>query len=88
ANARAVAIEKQLCELKTARQNKWLEKIAVINMQYIHKMEDLLNQRLQEHLFWNTIVMQSMQDPTAVNYAFYVGYLKDLYKLAYPLFPM
>lgn len=50
-------------------------------------MEDLLNQRLQEYLFWNTIVMQSMQDPTAVNYAVYVGYMKDLYSLAYPLFP-
>jgi len=87
ANARAMAIEKQLCELKTARQNKWLEKIAVINTQYLHNMEDLLNQRLQEHLFWNTIVMQSMQDPTAVNYAYYVGYLKNLRDLAHPLFP-
>lgn len=87
ANARSVEIEKQLCDLNTARQNKWLEKMAEINNQYIHNMEDLLNQRLQEHLFWNTIVMQSMQDPTAVNYAFYVGYLKDLYNLAYPLFP-
>ncbi|SDJ82565.1 hypothetical protein SAMN04487898_104366 [Pedobacter sp. ok626] len=87
ANARSVEIEKQLCDLNTARQNKWLEKMAEINNQYIHKMEDLLNQRLQEHLFWNTIVMQSMQDPTAVNYAFYVGYLKDLYNLAYLLFP-
>ncbi len=87
ANARSVEIEKELCELKVARQNKWLEKIALINNQYIHNMEDLLNQRLQEYLFWNTIVMQSMQDPTAVNYAAYVGYLKNLQSLAYPLFP-
>jgi len=87
ANVRAVEIEKSLCKLRTARQDQWLEKIAEINNQYIHNMEDLLNQRLQEYLFWNTIVMQSMQDPTAVNYAVYVGYMKDLYSLAYPLFP-
>ena len=61
--------------------------MAEINNQYIHNMEDLLNQRLQEYLFWNTIVMQSIQDPTAVNYAAYVGYLKNLKNLAYPLFP-
>lgn len=87
ANARAMEIEKELCKLRTERQNKWLEKSAEINNQYIHNMEDLLNQRLQEYLFWNTIVMQSMQDPTAVNYAFYVGYLKNLRDLTYPLFP-
>lgn len=77
-NERDVQIEKQLCELKTARQNKWLERSAAINNQYIHNMEDLMNQRLQEYLFWNTIIMQSMQDPTPVNYQMYVGYLNDL----------
>lgn len=87
ANARAVQIEKDLCKLKEGRQAKWLEKIAEINNQYVHNMEDLLNQRLQEYLFWNTIVMQSLQDPTPVNYAAYVGYLKNLRDLAYPLFP-
>lgn len=87
ANARAMQIEKELCKLKEGRQAKWLEKIAEINNQYVHNMEDLLNQRLQEYLFWNTIVMQSLQDPTAVNYAAYVGYLKNLKDLAYPLFP-
>ncbi len=87
ANARAVQIEKELCKLRVDRQAKWLEKMAEINNQYIHNMEDLLNQRLQEYLFWNTVVMQSLQDPTAVNYAAYVGYLNNLKSLAYPLFP-
>ncbi|MES2418143.1 MAG: hypothetical protein V4541_08130 [Bacteroidota bacterium] len=87
ANARAMQIEKDVCKLKQDRQAKWLEKIADINNQYIHNMEDLLNQRLQEYLFWNTIVMQSIQDPTTVNFAAYVGYLKNLKSLAYPLFP-
>ena len=87
ANARSMEIEKELCKLKNDRQAKWLDKMAGINNQYIHNMEDLLNQRLQEYLFWNTIVMQSMQDPTAINYASYVGYLKNLKDLAYPLFP-
>lgn len=87
ANARSVEIEKEVCGLKTARQNKWLEKMAEINNRYIHNMEDLLNQRLQEYLFWNSIQMQSMQDPTAINYAAYVNYLNNLKDLAYPLFP-
>jgi len=77
-NARDMQLEKEICELRTARQNKWLEKSAVINNQYIRNMEDLMNQRLQEYLFWNTIAMQSMQDPTPVNYQAYVGYLNDL----------
>lgn len=80
-NVRMVEIEKELCKLKQGRQDKWLEKIAEINNQYIHNVEDLLNQRLQEYLFWNTIVMQSQQDPTAVNYSYYVQYLKDLESL-------
>ncbi|WP_343524598.1 hypothetical protein [Pedobacter sp.] len=78
ANQRAMQIEKELCTLRTARQNKWLEKSAEINNQYIRNMEDLMNQRLQEYLFWNTIAMQSFQDPTPVNYQAYVGYLNDL----------
>ena len=77
-NARVVEIEKELCTLKQERQAKWLSKSAEINNGYIHKMEDLLNQRLQEYLFWNTISMQTIQDPTAVNYSFYVQYLRDL----------
>lgn len=87
ANARSVEIEKELCRLRNDRQAKWLEKMAEINNQYIRNMEDLLNQRLQEYLFWNTIVLQPLQDPTAVNYAAYAGYLKSLRDLAYPLFP-
>ncbi|MEI9954848.1 MAG: hypothetical protein WDM90_00690 [Ferruginibacter sp.] len=79
ANTRAVQIDNELCNLKTERQNTWLKKSAEIYNQYIRNMEDLMNQRLQEYLFWNTIAMQSMQDPTAVNYQAYVGYLNDLY---------
>ncbi len=78
ANQRAVQIENELCKLRTERQNKWLLKSAAIYNQYIRNMEDLMNQRLQEYLFWNTIVMQSLQDPTPVNYQAYVGYLNDL----------
>ncbi|MBS1920404.1 MAG: hypothetical protein JST17_09135 [Bacteroidetes bacterium] len=88
ANTRSVEIEKELCKLKQGRQQKWLEKTAEINTQYIHNMEDLLNQRLQEYLFWNTVVMQSLQDPTPVNYQFYVQYMKDLYSFRslYPIY--
>lgn len=79
ANQRAVQIEQELCRLKTGRQDKWLKESAKINNQFIRNMEGLLNQRLQEYLFWNTIIMQSMQDPTPVNYQAYVGYLNNLY---------
>lgn len=88
ANKRMEQIEKEVCKLQQDRQQKWLEKSAEINEQYIHNMEDLLNQRLQEYLFWNTVVMQSLQDPTAVNYQFYVQYMKDLYSFRslYPIY--
>lgn len=88
ANNRMSQIEKEVCKLQQGRQEKWLEKIAEINDQYIHNMEDLLNQRLQEYLFWNTVVMQSQQDPTATNYQFYVQYMKDLYgfRSLYPIY--
>lgn len=88
ANARAVEIEKQLCNLKLDRQAKWLNEIAKINNDYIHKMEDLLNQRLQEYLFWNSIVMQAAhQDPTQSNYKAYVIYLQGINSMAFSLFP-
>lgn len=88
ANKRMEQIEKEVCKLQQDRQQKWLEKSAEINEQYIHNMEDLLNQRLQEYLFWNTVVMQSLQDPTAVNYQFYVQYMKDLnsFRSLYPIY--
>lgn len=79
ANARSVQIEKELCQLRNDRQNKWLKESAKMNNQYIRNMESLMNQRLQEYLFWNTIAMQSFQDPTAVNYGAYGGYLKNIY---------
>lgn len=79
ANARSVQIEKELCQLRNDRQNMWLKESAKMNNQYIRNMESLMNQRLQEYLFWNTISMQSFQDPTAVNYGAYAGYLKNIY---------
>ncbi|NML19523.1 hypothetical protein HHL16_01500 [Pseudoflavitalea sp. G-6-1-2] len=77
-NSRLMEIERELCQLRTERQTKWLKKSAEINNKYIRAMEDLMNQRLQEYLFWNTIVMQSLQDPTSVNFAAYTGYLNNL----------
>lgn len=87
ANVRAVQIDNELCNLKKERQSTWLKKSAEIYNQYIRNMENLMNQRLQEYLFWNTIIMQSMQDPTPVNYQAYVGYLNDLYSFR-KLFPV
>lgn len=87
ANVRSMQIENELCNLRTERQNTWLKKSAEVYNQYIRSMEILMNQRLQEYLFWNTIVMQSMQDPTPVNYQAYVGYLNDLYSFR-KLFPV
>lgn len=88
ANVRAMQIEKELCQLKTERQNTWLKRSAEINNLYIRNMEGLMNQRLQEYLFWNTIALQSIQDPTAVNYAAYVSYLNNLksFRSLFPVF--
>lgn len=81
-NIRAMEIEKEICQLQKGKQEKWLSKSAEINNLYIHNMEKLLNQRLQEYLFWNSIVFQAgQQDPTAVNYAAYAGYLQSLKEL-------
>ncbi|GEM_PF-877650 len=78
-NKRAMEIEREICRLQTAKQEKWLAKSAELNNLYIRNMEKLLNQRLQEYLFWNSIAFQAgQQDPTAVNYAAYVGYLQHL----------
>lgn len=80
-NTRANEIEKKICQLQQEKQEKWLVKSAEYNSQYIRNIEKLLNQRLQEYLFWNTIVFNAgQQDPTAVNYAAYVGYLQGLYE--------
>lgn len=87
-NKRLMEIERELCKLRTEKQIKWLKNSAEINNKYILAMEDLMNQRLQEYLFWNTIAMQSMQDPTAVNYAAYTGYLSNLnsFKKFFPFY--
>lgn len=88
ANKRSIEIEHDLCNLKFERQAKWLSEIAIINDHYIHSMESLLNQRLQEYLFWNSIVMQAAHlDPTASNYTAYVDYLQGIKGMAFSLFP-
>lgn len=78
-NVRSMEIEQEICRLQTGRQEKWLAKSAEINNLYIRNMEKLLNQRLQEYLFWNSIAFQAgQQNPTAANYVAYVGYLQRL----------
>lgn len=85
-NGRLKQIERDLCLLKTGKQNKWLEKSAEINNYYMRNMERLLNQELQERLFWYTISTQSLTDPTPVNYDFYVNYLHEIsrFEALYP----
>lgn len=87
-NARAIEIEEELCNLKSSRQVVWFNELSLINNEYIHKMQSLLKQRLQEYLFWNSIVMQAaQQDPAAVNFTAYLTYLQGIYTMAYSLFP-
>lgn len=87
-NARAIEIEKELCNLKSNRQAVWFNESSLINNEYIHNMQSLLKQRLQEYLFWNSIVMQAaQQDPAAINFTAYLTYLQGIYSMAYSLFP-
>lgn len=87
-NARAIEIEKELCNLKSNRQAVWFNESSLINNEYIHNMQSLLKQRLQEYLFWNSIVMQAaQQDPAAINFTAYLTYLQAIYNMAYSLFP-
>ncbi|MGC4071784.1 MAG: hypothetical protein QM760_04575 [Nibricoccus sp.] len=83
---RLAEIEDLTCQLTNERQTQWLTEIAKVNTQYLHNVEDLLTQRLQEQTFWTTIVF-APADSSGLNYQYYLAYLQDLYACAHSLYP-
>ncbi len=73
-------MEKQLCTLQQNYQQQFLEGNATIANLYIRNMEDLLNQKLQEEIFWLPIYGYPA-DPTASVYQAYASYLSGIYSL-------
>jgi tetratricopeptide (TPR) repeat protein len=80
------AIEKQICILRKEIQVAELTQLAEINSQYMKMVEDILNQRMQEEMYW-TALYDIPNDPSGDLYSLYETYLSDLYQFRslYPL---
>jgi len=80
------AIEKQICPLRSEVQVLKLTQLAEINTQYMKMVEGILNQRLQEEMYW-TALYAIPYDPSGDLYSLYQNYLSDLsrFKNLYPL---
>lgn len=79
-------LQKKACALQKKFQIQELAGKAEINNQYIAKAEDLLNQKLQEELFW-TALYHVPDNPYPYLYKCYEDYLKAIYKMRglYPI---
>ncbi|HRE51223.1 MAG TPA: tetratricopeptide repeat protein [Flavitalea sp.] len=73
------------CALSWDYQMQLLAGQQAIGNLYVQNMEDLLNQQLQEEIFWR-LVESYPADPTASAYQAYASYLAGIYSLrkAYP----
>lgn len=67
----------QLCELDNNYIREYNLGIAEINNEYIRKMENLLNQQLQENIFW-AIIHAQPNDPNGLVYGLYHSYLSEI----------
>jgi len=79
-------LQKQICKLSKEIQETQLTKLAEINTQYLNIVEDIMNQRLQEELYW-TALSVIPNDPSGELYSLYETYLSDLYQFK-SLYPM
>lgn len=67
----------QLCQLDNSYTREYNSGISEINNEYIRKMEDLLNQQLQENIFW-AIIHAQPNDPNGLVYGLYHSYLSEI----------
>lgn len=74
------ALIKQLCEMRKRLEKSRMEKSAAINNAFVHEMESLAFQQLQELTYWYTLYFLP-QDPVEFNNALYGDYLNTLAKL-------
>jgi len=72
-----MALMSQLCVMQKKYAELFAEKSAIINNAFVHEMESLAFQRLQEYIYWNTLY-HLPQDPTDLNYRLYAEYLNTL----------
>lgn len=80
------AIEKQICPLRSEIQVLQLTQLAEINTQYLKTVGGILNQHLQEEMYW-TALYAIPYDPSGDLYNLYRNYLSSLsrFKNLYPL---
>lgn len=78
-------LEIQLCALRKKLQEIEFSLLTAINNAYVHEMESLAFQYLQEYTYWYTLYFVP-QDPTENSYRLYADYLVTLLQLknAYP----
>ncbi|MBX3253598.1 MAG: hypothetical protein KF862_05605 [Chitinophagaceae bacterium] len=67
----------QLCQIDNNYTREYNSGISEINNEYIRKMEDLLNQQLQENIFW-AIIHAQPNDPNGLVYGCYLSYLNEI----------
>ena len=79
-------LQKQICLLSKKIQVTELTQLAEINTQYMKMVEDILNQRMQEEMYW-TALFDIPKDPSGDLYSLYETYLSDLsqFRSLYPL---
>jgi len=74
-------ISYQICQLSNSYKKEYNSGISAINNVYIRNMEALLNQRMQEDIFWSIIHAQP-NDPNALIYTIYHGYLGEIHSFS------
>ena len=74
------ALEIQICLAKKRLNEIYIELSSAINNAFVHEMESLAFQRLQEQTYWYTLYFLP-QDPTDFNYHLYAEYLSTLARL-------
>lgn len=73
-------ISLQICELGNSYKRDYNSGIAAINNEHIRKMEDLLNQQLQENIF--CAIVTHPNNPDAWVYGSYLSYLREIHSFS------
>ncbi len=70
----------QLCRLDNNYTREYSSGISEINNEYIRKMEDLLNQQLQENIFCTIVIHPN--NSNGLVYGLYLSYLKEIHSFS------
>lgn len=69
----------QICEIDNSNRRAYNSGISAINNEYIRKMEDLLNQQLQENIFCTMLLYPNNSE--GLVYTLYLSYLQEIHSL-------